>query len=297
MPPPAWLRLLLEAYDRASVDRLAPVSMLRSFKRVRLVTEPSSPSTLGSISTWCVHFSLLRSKSVNIGNVKRVGAFIALSLGGSAAFADTAEVSFVRLSGSVAQGTAVFRADLSELSFADFSSITLVDSNSMTGGSSGQYSGFDLDAIKVSSTFATTAAQASAAAGLNVFDFSPTATLFTPGTQRTPADIKLNGTDNSGLNVDNAWATLSAFDAIFFGTGSVTLGDGGRVAFNLISAAPTLDRYIYIGEVSGDAGENIAGSLLVSTSPVPEPGVWAMFLAGLGTLSFRFRRSFRVLLS
>lgn len=199
---------------------------------------------------------------------------------GQSASAQPIGVDFVRLSGSVAQGTAVFRADLSSIALSEIRSITLIDSDSGTGGSPGQYSGFDLDAIKLSTTLATSAAQASGAIGLDVFDFRPSGTLFTPGTQRAPVNPKLNGTDPTGLNVDPTWATLASFDAVWFGTGSVTLGDGGRVAFNLTSPVSTSGLYLYIGEVSGDPGEAIAGSLLVSALPVPEPSTSTLILMG-----------------
>ena len=40
------------------------------------------------------------------------------------------------------------------------------------------------------------------------------------------------------------------FDAIWFGAGSVTLGDGGRISFNLTSPTSTAGLYLYVGEVS-----------------------------------------------
>ena len=218
-----------------------------------------------------------------------VSLLSALSL--SQAQAATESVSFVRLSGSVAEGTAIFRANLSDVSFTEMLSITLIDSNSKIGGSRGQYSGFDLDAIKLSSTFATTAAQASGAVGLTAFDFTTAGTRFTPGTQRPPVNTKLNGTDLSGQNVDPVFATLNAFDAVFFGTGSVTLGDGGSVSFDLTTPVSTTGLYLYIGEVSGDPGEGIDGTLLVSSAaPIPEPETYALMLAGLAAVGAVARR-------
>lgn len=208
-----------------------------------------------------------------------------------AAQAETVEVGFTRLTGLAGvNGTAIFRADLSGLTLAEIQSITLIDSNSRTGGSPGQYSGFDLDAIKLSTAFATTASGASAATSLAAFDFSPAGTFLTPGTQRAPADAKLHGTDASGAAVDAAFATLGSFDAVWFGTGSVTLGDGGRISFNLSTPVSTAGLYLYIGEVSGDPGESIAGSLLVSSAPVPEPSTYSLLLGGLGAAGYMARR-------
>lgn len=196
----------------------------------------------------------------------------------STSHAESVAISLTRLSSSVAQGTAIFRADLTSVGFEDLLSITLVDSNSMIGGSSGQYSGFDLDAIKLSRTFATTASQASNAVGIDEFDFSTSGTIFNPGTQRAPANPKLNGTDGTGLAVDPSFATLDDFDAIFFGTGSVTLGDGGSITFNLNNEVSTDSLYLYLGEVSGDPGEALDGTLLVSDATVvPLPIAFWLF--------------------
>ncbi|MEO0923080.1 MAG: hypothetical protein AAFY09_09965, partial [Pseudomonadota bacterium] len=46
-----------------------------------------------------------------------------------------------------AQDTRMFRADLTGLGLAEIGAVTVNDSNSGFGGSSGIFSGFDLDAI------------------------------------------------------------------------------------------------------------------------------------------------------
>lgn len=209
-------------------------------------------------------------------------------------------LSFEQLPGSVAQGTTVFRADLSGLTLDEIVSLTLSDSNSGSGGSPGAFSGFDLDAIKLSTTLVNSAVGIEAAAALSVFDFSPSGTIFSPGTQRPPAAAKLNGTDATGMQVDDDFATLASFDAIFFAAGSLTLGDGGVIAFNFTSPVPIGGPlYLYIGEVGLGAGEGLDGSVVVSDVPiggeppvlgVPEPSSSALLMAGLGAIGWLNRR-------
>ncbi|MBK6975281.1 MAG: PEP-CTERM sorting domain-containing protein [Sterolibacteriaceae bacterium] len=222
-------------------------------------------------------------------NTKAVVVALGLAALAPNVSADTVTVPFKRLtgfSGFDKASTAVFVADLSKLGFTEIDKITLFDSNSGVGGSPGAFSGFDVDAIKLSTTPATTADEASKAAAIeHAFDFTPAGTSFTPGTQRPPAAPKLFGTDASGLNVNPDSATLNTFDAKWFVSGFVSLGDGGSIAFNLKSPVSTAGGlYAYVGEVSGSTGEAISGGLVVS-SPVPEPSTWALMLGGLGILS------------
>lgn len=220
-----------------------------------------------------------------------------------AASAATLNVDFTKLSGFTNTGAdttqiGVFRADLSDLGF-DITSILFQDGNSMAGNTS-QFSGFDLDAIKLSTTLIDDAADINSIAGLNVFDFSAANTIFTPGTQRPPADPALFGT--TGGNINNAVATLGTFDgslfdtvgnnnqADFVGDGFVSLGDNGQVLFNLSNAVSTAGPlYLYVGEV-GNNGELPASiTVLHDVTPVdpdpvsvPEPGsLAALSLMGI----------------
>lgn len=217
----------------------------------------------------------------------------ALALAGAfagAAHADGVAVTFERLAGVAGvSSTTVFRADLSGLGLANVTSISLFDSNSKQGGSPGAFSGFDLDAIVLSTTRATSATQMSGLSTLPAFDFTPAGTRFSAGTQRPPAAPRLAGTDPTGLDVDPAAATLGSFDAVWFTRGSVSLGDGGNITFNLPAPVSTAGLYLYVGEVGNTAGENIGG-VFVSAAPVPEPGSWMLMLAGLGLCSAFLRR-------
>lgn len=186
----------------------------------------------------------------------------------SAASATTLNVDFTPLGGSTAQETGVFVANLTDIGF-DISSILIADDNDL-GGSPGFLSGFDLDAVKLSTTLVSNASDVEGLFGLGVFDFSPANTTFTPGNQRPPVSADLFG--SSGGDVDNTVATLSSFDGTFSGedldgftgNGFLSLGDGGQVQFDLTSAVSTnTPLYLYFGEV-GDTGnlENVTLSVI-----------------------------------
>ncbi|MBL8471476.1 MAG: PEP-CTERM sorting domain-containing protein [Rhodocyclaceae bacterium] len=197
-------------------------------------------------------------------------------------------VGFTKLTGvtgGTIAATAVYKADLGALGF-QIASISIDDASAGLGGAPGQFSGFDLDAIKLSTTNCADAACAAAAAGLAVFNFGG-GTFFTPGAQRAPADPKLFGTGPAGNTVDNAVARLGLFDgesttAIPGAEGFMSMGDGGRLAFNLTALTDPTGLFLYIGEV-GDNGEVAASNIQVRNTRVPEPGV--LSLLGLGVCS------------
>lgn len=211
----------------------------------------------------------------------RATACIALAGASVAAIATPVTVTpLTGITGGAVAGTAVYKADLSGLGLLTIQSLTILDNSVGLGGAPGTFSGFDLDAVKLSTTDCATAACAASAVGLSVFDFV-SGTFFVPGAQRAPVDPKLFGTDASGAAVDDAVATLGAFDgesSTLTPFGFLSLGDNGRISFNFTSAVSTAGLFLYFGEV-GNNGEVAASSITVNENRVPEPGTLA--LAGL----------------
>jgi hypothetical protein len=208
-----------------------------------------------------------------------------------------APVTFTKLTGltgGTLANTAVWKADLTSVGIAMLQSISIVDGDNAQGAF-GQFSGFDLDAIVLSTTDCGTAGCAAALGGLPLFNFGA-GTVFVPGYQMGTPDPKLFGTGPAGSTVDNAVATLGAFDGesttfIPPATGFLSMGFGGRLSFNLTGPVSTSSLFMYIGEV-GDNGEVAAGRITVSDTPVdpvPEPASMLLFGTGLAGLLARRR--------
>ncbi len=193
-----------------------------------------------------------------------------------------------------ATSTRMYRADLTGLGLTEVGAITVTDSNSGLGGSPGIYSGFDLDVMFLDiDGLLSTAADRIAADSF----------LFSAGTLRpggtlppSPSGGPTNGASSS-TSVDEPFATLDTIDGAFFGPGSLTLGDGGSLTAVFdpkVVVGSSL--FLFVGEVSGDAGETVTGLVEVSETPpmstIPLPaGIWLMLtgLMGLGVLSGRRR--------
>lgn len=226
--------------------------------------------------------------------MKRLLMPIALAGLFAASTAHGAIVTFNKLTGitgGTIAGTAVYDADLGSSGIGSLLTIEILDNSAGLGGAGGQFSGFDLDAIKLSTTVCADAACAAGAVGLNIFDFTGAGTTFTPGTQRAPVDPKLFGTDVTGTTVDNAVATLGLFDGestTVTPFGFLSMGDNGRLLFTLTSSVSTSGVHLYIGEV-GDNGEVAASSVRIS-STVPEPATLALLGLGLAGLGFSRRK-------
>ncbi|MBD2251537.1 PEP-CTERM sorting domain-containing protein [Nostoc parmelioides] len=243
-------------------------------------------------------------------------SFVAINLLLSqSAKAASFDLSFTSLAGTInvnplnKASTGVYRADLSRVGF-DITAIKLSDIIGIATGSPGKFSGFDLDAVKISDRLITNAEDVKTLPGLDVFNFTPQQTIFSPGTKRDPGNSiyahYFAGNDLFGSKdgeVDNSIATLGSFDANAItdntARGFLSLGEGGEILFRLtqrISTASPL--YLYIGEV-GNNGEQVRGQVtaigtISSTTTVPEPAsLGALSLIGL-YLTRRIRKKKKI---
>lgn len=200
----------------------------------------------------------------------------------------------------------IFRADLSNLNI-DIKSLRLTDSGSGLGGAGGVASGFDLGAIALSTMKIVSADGLDLDSGavlprLDVFDYSNGSITFDPGSQHPstggnfPELADLTGSA-SGL-VDTARVRFDLFSGPLYDDfndpGTLTLGDGGSIAFDLtepVSADGPL--YLYIAE-SGGSGEVVSGTIDVSGDTAEPTGDLSTDLGaeGLGgddtALTYRF---------
>lgn len=219
-------------------------------------------------------------------------AALVMATGSANALTVTPTFTYVGVETGTATETGVWVAELSGLGLSVLGSITVTDDGAGTAGSPGAFSGFDLDAlfIDLDGDYNTTGDQ-----------FFADSYVFTPGTVRPTTDPAFDSMTSGPLNgmnadgtVDTAFATLNAIDAVFYGPGSLTLGDGGSLSANFDPPVPLGSAlYIIAGEV-GDNGENITGLVTISDGNVPpliplSAGLWFM-LGGFGLLGIIARQ-------
>ena len=181
--------------------------------------------------------------------------------------------------GITGDNTTVFTADLGALPLANLALITLKDSNSGVGGSDGQFSGFDLDAIYLETSDGT--------------QINPTAFVFNAGAIRDGGPGPTFGAIDA-TTIDNSVATLSVFDGddgkpdLSTVDGFLSLGDGGTLSVLFGPAlAITPGLTLFIGEVNLADGEAVS----VHVAETPLPGAAWLFLSALLALGgARLRR-------
>ena len=200
-------------------------------------------------------------------------------------------------------GTTVYRFNLGaelnvNLGISSLSSLKLTETSGSGSSSTGSFSGFDLDGLRLSYTSTGVANEVDglAPAGGGVLDFTPAYTTFTPGfivdAGSSPYIAPTAGFPNhlwgstAGGEVDpsatlgsiDAWSTLDPNVA----TGFMSMGEGGMLQFDFTSTLSTAGLFLYIGEV-GENGELATLEFTVNpTSPstIPEPtaaAIWGLF--------------------
>ena len=199
--------------------------------------------------------------------------------------------------------TTVYRFDLGtelnvNLGVTSLSSIKLNETSGSGSSSTGSFSGFDLDGVRLSytNTAVATAVDGLTPAGGGVLDFTPAYTTFTPGfivdAGSSPYIAPAPGFPNhlwgstAGGEVDPS-ATLGSIDAFSTldpnsATGFMSMGEGGMLQFDFTAPLSTAGLFLYIGEV-GDNGELADLEFTVnpaSSNTIPEPtaaAVWGLF--------------------
>ncbi len=178
--------------------------------------------------------------------------------------------------------TFIYRADLAATGLDEITSIRIVDTSSGVGGSSGAFTGVDIDGVIISNVLTSDAIQVNSLPKANQVILSPSTTQFIAGTQTAPVAPNLFGT--TGGNIDFAFARLDAMDAdgILPGSGYFSMGAGGELSINFDTPIdPNVHRYLYIGEVGGN-GETFAAEA------VPEPhSLLLALMAGLLCMASR----------
>ncbi len=177
--------------------------------------------------------------------------------------------------------TGVYRVDLSQSGLSAIKAITIADDNVISGGT-GAASGFDLDFVRLSSGFAADPTAAVSLSGDNAFDFSSSGVVFQPGYLQPwaagDAPVWNTGTlfgTTSGNVYAQELATLGVADgALSSASGSISLGEAGRLSFLLKSGVSTDGKYLYFGDSGGGNDQvlvSVTGDVDDIVAPVPQP--------------------------
>lgn len=209
----------------------------------------------------------------------------------SPASAATVPLTVVDTGINVGSNTKLFRADIAPSGLSSVNRIILTDDGTIVGGSSGIFSGFDIDAffIDLDGDITTLGDRVSPLGAGSTLAFQagsirPTVSVIEQPNAAHPGPVfgSVNAT-----TLQLGTATLDTFDAISLANvnaanGYFTFGDGGELIWTfsnlLVGANPNLA--LFFGEVAGQEGEN----LLVSVSAVPLPAAAWLFLSAIALL-------------
>lgn len=147
--------------------------------------------------------------------------------------------------------TGIYRVDLSQSGLASIGAISIYDDKAISGGT-GAASGFDLDFMKVSSTFTSDPSTASGLSGDTVFDFL-SGIVYQPGFMQPwdptepPSRSAPNLFGTIGANTYSSdLSTLGINDDKF-----ISLGEGGSLTALLNQALSGGGKYLYFGDDGG----------------------------------------------
>jgi Ca2+-binding RTX toxin-like protein len=175
--------------------------------------------------------------------------------------------------------TGIYRVDLSQSGLTSIGAISIYDDKAVSGGT-GAASGFDLDFLKISSTFSDNAAAVAALLGDAVFDFSEGGVAYQPGFLQPwdPSEPASRNAPNLfgtiGANTYSpTLATLGSQDGNF-----ISLGEGGWLTALLNQSVATNGgpKYLYFGD---DGAGNDGVEVQVSGERAA-PGVTGLSLIG-----------------
>jgi hypothetical protein len=155
-------------------------------------------------------------------------------------------------------GTGVTRFNLSELGLSNISSIRIEDDNVISGGTAAA-SGYDLDFMRFSTEIlsSTNDFQGVDDSAINYGNLQfQLGFMQELGSGNSAWDRStLIGTDSSGV-IDLDLVSFGNMDSLHSATdGSLSLGEGGAIQFQLTQSLETQDLYLYVGDAGGGNDE------------------------------------------
>lgn len=214
--------------------------------------------------------------------------FLAVALGAFGAASNAVPLTFTNE--GIDGLTTVFRATLGGLGLTQVGSVSILDSNSGTGGSPGVFSGFDLDFVFIDldglyatsgdrvfgSAFAFTTGAIRPSGGDP--NFEPTVARPGPTFGSSAANAIDPGLSTLDIR-DGDFSSGVSTDLVF---GWLTLGDGGSLGVGFgPPVVLTGSEALFLGEVGTGAGELVDASITVRQTGLPEPATAALVVLGL----------------
>jgi Ca2+-binding RTX toxin-like protein len=175
--------------------------------------------------------------------------------------------------GGTTDGIDVYRLDLSTLGVSELRSLTLRDTNAADAGGVTTFTGFDLATTVISTKKLANLDGLTSPADLDdpanlpkldVFDYSAASTHYFGGRERNGGSDDLNGTINSIVKNGQVELGNFGFDVLSATKGSVSLGDGGFIQFDLTHPVSTTGTPLYLYVAEYGTPEQLTGTLTAS---------------------------------